>query len=272
MRLYAIFVYIFLYLPIAIIVFFSFNAGRYAMTFKGFSIRWYEKAWNNPFVMDALHASFTVAIISATLACVFGTMTALALQRISGMTRVIFDGLIYIAIMIPGIVIGISTLIALVSTFDFLNPYLAVIGGVFNRDTVPKLELGLVTLIAAHTVFLMSLVVVIIRARLDGMDRSLIEASEDLYATPWVTFRRVTLPQLSPAIIAGFLLSFTFSFDDFIIAFFVAGPNTTLPIYVFSSIRRGITPEVNVIGTAVLLISLVLLFIAQYLMQKNKRL
>jgi spermidine/putrescine transport system permease protein len=101
------------------------------------------------------------------------------------------------------------------------------------------------------------------------MDRSLIEASEDLYATPWRTFLQITLPQLFPAILAGFLLSFTFSFDDFIISFFVAGPNTTLPIYVFSSIRRGITPEVNVIGSMVLGVSLTLLIIAQVLLQRR---
>ena len=109
------------------------------------------------------------------------------------------------------------------------------------------------------------------RARIAGMDRALIEASMDLYATPWRTFYQVTLPQIYPAILAGFLLSFTFSFDDFIISFFVAGPNTTLPIYVFASIRRGITPEVNAIGTMVLCVSLILLVAAQFLLRKRNR-
>ena len=125
----------------------------------------------------------------------------------------------------------------------------------------------LASLIAAHTLFTMALVIVIVRARMQGMDRSLIEASADLYATPWGTFRQVTLPLLLPAVLAGFLLSFTFSFDDFIIAFFVAGSNTTLPIYVFSSIRRGITPEVNAIGTMVLAVSLTLMVLAQALLR-----
>ena len=110
----------------------------------------------------------------------------------------------------------------------------------------------------------MALVIVIVRARLAGMDRSLVEASMDLYATPWATFRQITLPQLVPAIVASFLLSFTFSFDDFVIAFFVAGSTTTLPIYVFSSIRRGVTPEINAIGTTVMLFSLTMLFGAQF--------
>jgi spermidine/putrescine transport system permease protein len=115
----------------------------------------------------------------------------------------------------------------------------------------------------------MALVVIIVRARLAGMDRSLIEASSDLYATPMATFRQVTLPMIFPAILAGFLLSFTFSFDDFIIAFFVAGSETTLPIYVFSSIRRGVTPEINAIGTMVLGVSLLLLITAQLLLQRG---
>jgi len=112
----------------------------------------------------------------------------------------------------------------------------------------------------------MSLVIIMVRARIAGMDRTLIEASTDLYATPWRTFYQITLPQIFPAILSGFLLSFTFSFDDFIISFFVAGANTTLPVYIFSSIRRGITPEVNAIGTMVLAVSLILLMAAQYLL------
>jgi spermidine/putrescine transport system permease protein len=113
----------------------------------------------------------------------------------------------------------------------------------------PSLNLGYGSLIAAHTLFTMALVIVIVRSRLESMDRALIEASTDLYATPLRTFWQITLPQIFPAILAGFLLSFTFSFDDFIIAFFVAGSETTLPVYVFSSIRRGVTPEINAIGT-----------------------
>ena len=108
-------------------------------------------------------------------------------------------------------------------------------------------------------------------ARLQGMDRSLVEASEDLYATPWGTVRQVVLPMLSPAILAGALLAFTFSFEDFIIAFFVAGPDITLPIYVFSAIRRGITPEINAVGTVVLFTSLVLLVVAQWILQRGSR-
>jgi len=269
MRLYSIAVYLFLYVPIGIIVLFSFNSGRHASDFQGLSVKWYGKALSNPFVIDALTTSLIIALSAAVLSSVMGTAAALALQRVRGPMKAMFDGLIYVSIMIPGIVIGIATLIALVTVFNLLNP---ILGTLWPEGVkAPKLSLGYGSVIAAHTLFTMSLVIVLVRARIAGMDRALIEASEDLYASPWRTFIQITLPQLFPAILAGFLLSFTFSFDDFIISFFVAGPNTTLPIYVFSSIRRGITPEVNVIGTVVLGVSLSLLIVAQVLLRRRGR-
>jgi spermidine/putrescine transport system permease protein len=269
MRLYAIFVYLFLYIPIGVIAVFSFNAGRHASQLQGFSTKWYGIALSNPFVMDALETSLIVAFISATCASVFGTMAAVALQGIKGPVRTGFDALIYISVMIPGIVIGIATLIGLVTIFDQLNPLIAAIWP--DGIDPPQLHMGFGSLIAAHTLFLMALVIIIVRARLAGMDRALTEASSDLYATPFGTFRQVTLPLIFPAIMAGFLLSFTFSFDDFIVAFFVAGSETTLPIYVFSSIRRGVTPEINAIGTMVMAASLIMLVTAQILLRRGEK-
>jgi spermidine/putrescine transport system permease protein len=268
MRLYALAVYLFLYLPIAVIAIFSFNAGRHASQFTGFSVQWYGKALSNPFVMEALWTSFVVALCSALIASVFGTMAALALQGVRGRVRAMFDALIYVAVMVPGIVIGIATLIALVTLFGWINPLLAALG---PEGQAPQLSMGLGSLIAAHALFSMALVIIILRARLAGMDRSLMEASADLYAPPLATFRQVTLPLIFPGILAGFLLSFTFSFDDFIIAFFVAGSETTLPIYVFSSIRRGVTPEINAIGTMVLAVSLLLLVAAQVILRRGAK-
>ncbi len=268
MRFYTFLVYGFLYTPIAIIALFSFNAGRHASQFTGFSTKWYGRALANPFVMDALETSLIVALVSATLASIFGTLAAIGLERVRGPVRVVFDALIYIAVMIPGVVIGIATLIALVTVFDQVNPWLA---GIWPTEESPRLSMGIGTLIAAHTMFTMALVIIIVRARLTGLDRALVEAAADLYATPFGVFRQVTLPLIAPAVLAGFLLSFTFSFDDFIIAFFVAGSETTLPIYVFSSIRRGVTPEINAIGTMVLGASLVLLIIAQMILQRRGR-
>lgn len=269
MRLYAFCVYLFLYTPIAIIALFSFNAGRHASQLQGFSIQWYARALKNPFVMDALETSVIVALVSATLASVLGTLAAVGLQGIRGPARAVFDGVIYVAVMIPGIVIGIATLIALVTVFDIVNPWLASFS---SEGAQPlRLSMGLGSLIAAHTMFTMALVIIIVRARLGSLEQSLTEASADLYATPLGTFRQVTLPLIAPAVLAGFLLSFTFSFDDFIIAFFVAGSETTLPIYVFSSIRRGVTPEINAIGTMVMVASLVLLVAAQLILRRGPR-
>lgn len=269
MRAYAICVYLFLYTPIAIIALFSFNAGRHASQLQGFSIQWYGRALKNPFVMEALETSLIVAFISATLASILGTLAAVGLQGIRGPARAVFDAIIYVAVMIPGIVIGIATLIALVTVFDVLNPWLAAIWPEGAKP--PALSMGMGSLIAAHTMFTMALVIIIVRARLGTLEQALGEASADLYATPFGTFRQVTLPLIAPAVLAGFLLSFTFSFDDFIIAFFVAGSETTLPIYVFSSIRRGVTPEINAIGTMVMLASLILLIAAQLILRRGDR-
>ena len=217
-----------------------------------------------------MQTSLLVAFTSALLASLFrNDGRSSRCKAIKGPVRIAFDMLIYVAVMIPGIVIGIATLIGLVTLFDQLNPMLAALWP--EGAQPPKLSMGLGSLIAAHTMFLMALVIIIVRARLAGMDRALTEASSDLYATPFGTFRQVTLPMIFPAVLAGFLLSFTFSFDDFIIAFFVAGSETTLPIYVFSSIRRGVTPEINAIGTMVLAISLILLIAAQVLLRRGER-
>ena len=265
MRAYAIAIYLFLYVPIGIIVLFSFNAGRHASSFQGFSVKWYGKLVSNPFAMEALTTSLIVASTTAVLASVFGTMAALALQGVRGKLRAVYDAMIYVAIMVPGIVIGIATLIALVTVFNLANPAIVTVWPE-SMGKPPRLSLGYFSLIAAHTLFTMALVIVIVRSRLAGMDRALIEASADLYAPPGRTFWQITMPQIFPAVLAGFLLSFTFSFDDFIIAFFVAGSKTTLPVYVFSSIRRGVTPEINAIGTLVLTTSLALLILAQFLL------
>jgi spermidine/putrescine transport system permease protein len=264
MRLYATLIYIFLYAPIAMIVVLSFNAGRQAMVWRGFSVEWYGKAFSNPLIVEALTTSLTIAGSTAVLSACFGTLAALGLERTSGWVNKLFDALIYIAIMVPGIVIGISSLITFVTIFNAVNP-------VLERIWQTRLQMGVWSVIATHVLFNIAVVALLVRARLQGMDRSMAEASEDLYATPFGTFRQIVLPLLAPSILAGALLAFTFSFEDFIIAFFVAGPNVTLPIYVFSAIRRGITPEINAVGTVVLVSSLVLLILAQLVLQRAER-
>ncbi|MBB3317491.1 MULTISPECIES: ABC transporter permease [unclassified Rhizobium] len=266
MRVLVSSVYLFLYTPIALVVLFSFNSGRNASEFVGFSTQWYGKALSNVFLMEALRNSLIVALTSAVLAAIFGTMAAIGMERLGTRMRAVFDGLFAAAIVVPGVVIGIATLVALVEVFGFINPLIAV---VWPGNQPPKLALGYGSIIAAHGLFTMALVTMIVKARIAGLGRDIVEASSDLYATPLTTFRQIVLPQIMPSILAGFLLAFTFSFDDFIIAFFVAGSNTTLPIYVFASIRRGVTPEINAIATMVLVASLALILIARFLMRKK---
>lgn len=264
LRSYSTSLYLFLYAPIALIVLFSFNAGRSGLAFECCSTQWIGRAFGNPFIMEALGNSAFIAFTSAVIATLFGTLAVFGLQRAGPKVRLLFDALTYCAIIVPGIVIGISTLIAFISLFDLINPLLA-----SWLPNVPRLNMGFFTVIAAHSLFTMALVMVIVRSRADSLDKALLEASADLYAPPMQTFWRVTLPQISPAIMAGFLLAFTFSFDDFIIAFFVAGSETTLPIYIFSSIRRGVTPEINAVSTVIICASLALLFTSRSL--QNRR-
>lgn len=266
MRAFVTAVYGFLYLPIALVVLFSFNAGRHASEFTGFSFQWYGRALSNTFLMEALTNSLIVATTSAGLASLCGTAAAIGLGRAGPRTRAVFDALFGAAIVVPGVVIGIATLVALVQLFGIVNPALAAL---WPGDTPPRLSLGYGSIIAAHGLFSTALVTMIVRARLGALGRDMVEASSDLYAGPFTTFRCIVLPQILPAILAGFLLAFTFSFDDFIVAFFVAGSQTTLPIYVFASIRRGVTPEINAIGALVLAASIVLVIAAQLLLRRR---
>lgn len=264
MRALVTVVYLFLYAPIALVVLFSFNSGRSASEFVGFSTQWYGKALGNTFLVTALQNSLIIAFTSAVLAAVFGTMAALGMQRLGARSRAIFDGLFAAAIVVPGVVIGIATLVALVEVFALLNPALTAI---WPGEKAPQFGLGYGSIIAAHGLFSLALVTMIVKARIASLGRDIVEASADLYATPFTTFWQIVLPQILPSILAGFLLAFTFSFDDFIVAFFVAGSKTTLPIYVFASIRRGVTPEINAIATMVLVASLLLILIARLLMR-----
>lgn len=260
-------VYLFLFLPIVVVIVFSFNEGRHVAQITGFSLRWYEEAWTNQFVVRALRTSLTIALVSATIATIIGTLSAIAMNGARPAVRFTFEILVYIAIIVPGIVIGISTLIFAVTAFDLVNP---IIASLLPGDP-PQLTLGLGTVIAAHAMFTSAIVNVLVRTRMAGMDRTLIEASSDLYASPWRTFRQVTIPQLRPAIIAGFLLAFTFSFDDFIVAFFTTGQDQTLPIFLFASIRKGVTPVVNAIATVLLTVTISSLVVAWLVAGRRRR-
>lgn len=266
-NLYTALVFAFLFLPILIVVIYSFNAGRHVTELLGFSTTWYRQAWSDRFLMDALGNSLTIASVTAVLATILGTASALAMDRMGARVRWLFELLTYVAIIVPGIVIGIATLIFIVTALDWLNPWIAY----FTAGGGTELGLGTHSVIAAHTLFTLAIVNVLVRTRIRGMDRTLIEASEDLFATPWRTFLQVTLPQLLPAIVAGGLLAFTFSFDDFIIAFFTSGQDQTVPIYLFASIRRGVSPEVNAIATVLLTVTILAMVTAGLVYRRGQR-
>ena len=261
-RTQAAFVYVFLYLPIFVVVLFAFNDTQgVAARWEGFSTRWFNIALGDPVVMKSLTNSFIVAIPNAILATAFGTMAALGLQRASRRVRTVFDGLTYMSVIVPEVVIALATLVLFATGFDLIETVTGV-----------KLKLGYPTIIAAHVLFNTSLVLLLVRARLSGMDRTLVDASADLFATPWRTFQQITFPQLMPAIVAGFLLSFTFSFDDYVITTFVSGPgSSTLPLFIFGQVRRGVTPETNAIATMILGFTLGMLLIGQVVVRWQSR-
>jgi spermidine/putrescine transport system permease protein len=269
-RFQAILVYAFLYLPIFVVVLFAFNANQQATIWTGFTTDWFGRALENSVALKAVGNSASIAFFNAILATTFGTMAALGLQRVGRKTRAGYDGLIYISIIVPEIVIALATLVFFATAFDLINPVLIAIQG--GGKDVFKFTFGHFTIISAHVLFNTSLVLLLVRARLSGMDRTLVEASQDLFATPWRTFRQITFPQLLPAIVAGFLLAFTFSFDDYVITTFVSGPgSTTLPVYIFGQVKRGVSPETNAIAAMVLAFTVGMLLIGQLLLIWNGR-
>ena len=262
-RLHTGLVYLFLYLPIFVVILFAFNATDTRVTlWRGFSPKWFGIAITDPLVHKYVLNSFIVAVPNAILATLFGTMAALGLQRVGKRLRVAFDGLTYISVVVPEIVIALATLVLFATSFDAIQ----------NLTGGARPGFGYHTIIAAHMLFNISLVLLLVRARLSTMDRTHVEASYDLFAPPWATFKQITLPQLMPAIFAGFLLSFTFSFDDYVITTFTSGPgSTTLPLYIFGAIKKGVTPETNAVATMMLIFTLGMLALGQYVLNRNNR-
>ena len=256
-------VYLFLYLPIVIVVVFSFNGtARRVTNWEGFSLRWYQAVLADKTIQIYLINSLIVGTATAIISTIFGTMAALGLSRTPKWFRVPFDALTYISIIIPELGIALATLVFFAST---IGPE-----GIITSWTGLKIGFGFHTIVSALALFNISLVMLLVRARMSGMDRTHVEASYDLYGTPWRTFWQITFPQLLPAIIAGFLLSFTFSFDDYLITTFVNGQGTsTIPLYVFGQIRRGVTPATNAVAAIMLLITLSILLVGQLLTRRR---
>ncbi len=226
----------FLYIPILILIIYSFNASKLVTVWGGFSLQWYRSMWSNEGLMDAAWITVRVALLSATIGTILGTLAALSLTRFARFPgRMLFSGMIYAPLVMPEVITGLSLLLLFVS-----------IG----------VDRGFWTVVIAHTTFTMCYVAIVVQSRLLTFDRSLEEAALDLGCPPVKTFFRITLPLILPGVVAGWMLAFSLSLDDLVIASFTTGPGaTTLPIKIYSQVRLGVTPEINAICT--ILIALV---------------
>lgn len=242
-------VYLFLHLPLLVLVAFSFNSSRFSVEWTGFTLDWYRALASRPDILNGLRVSLIVGLVTTLLATALGTGLALALGRHRFRGRQVLQSVLYLPLVTPEIVVGISLLILFAGL---------------------KLALGIGTIVIAHVAFSISFVTIVVLARIEGMDQHLEEAAMSLGADEWTTFRRVTFPLLAPGIAAGALLAFTLSFDDYVITSFVAGSgSSTLPVVVYGMVRRNIDPTVNAISTVVLVITSLLIYGADRLSRQS---
>jgi spermidine/putrescine transport system permease protein len=243
-------IYILLYVPILVVIVYSFNDARHSIAWKGFTLKWYSMCLKNTALIDAALNSLSVGTLSATLATILGTLTAITLQRHSFSGKRLLYGGIYVLTVSPDIVMGISLLIFFISI---------------------KLPLGFTTLVAAHITLSLPFVTLTVLARLAKFDNSLIEAAKDLGASEFKAFRHIILPLIMPSVVAGWLLAFTLSIDDVLISFFVAGPGyEVLPLKIYSMVRLGVKPDTNALSAIMFTVTLVLILLAQFLNQVRR--
>jgi len=234
-------VYTFLYAPLVVVVVFSFNDSKLNAEWVGFTLDWYRKLFANAEMLHAAANSLLIALVSSALATVLGTMAGIAMHRFRSR---LLPFMTLTPVAMPEILLGVSLLIFFISVFG-------------------EESLSLLTVIIAHTTFCIGFVAIIVRSRLAGMDESIFEAARDLGATPWQTFRLVTLPLIMPGVIAGALMAFTLSIDDFVITFFTAGAGVpTLPLTIYTMIKIAVTPEVNAVSTLLMLLTLTMIVLA----------
>jgi spermidine/putrescine transport system permease protein len=244
-NLFIALVILFLFLPIFVLVLFSFNQSEMNIVFTGFTTEWYDRMWKNAELMDAFYNTLFIAVTSTIISTVLGTLAAVGLKKFKFFGRKFINNLIYIPIVISEIVLGLALL------------------AVFSLTQV---ELGLWSVLIAHVTFSTPFVINSVRSVLFSIPDSVEEAAEDLGASRWQTFFRVTLPLLKPGIYSGAILAFTLSLDDVVVSYFTAGPGTnTLPLYIYSIIKTGITPDVNALTTLMLAVTILLLFASYYI-------
>jgi spermidine/putrescine transport system permease protein len=244
-------VYAFLYIPILVVIIFSFNNARFSTDWNGFTLKWYETLFKNQPLIDAVYNSLQVAVSAATLATIMGSLAALCIHRYKFTGKKILHGCIYMLTISPDIVMGIALLIFFVSI---------------------NIELGFTTLLIAHVTLAMPFVTLTILARLSAFNEHLIEAARDLGASEVKSFLYVLLPLTAPAVAAGWLLSFTLSLDDVLISFFVTGPSfEILPLKIYSMVRLGVKPDINALSAIMFSLTLVLIILAQTLANPHKK-
>jgi spermidine/putrescine transport system permease protein len=248
-KLYSLLIYIFLYLPILILIVYSFNSSKYGTSWQGLTLDWYKKLYSNNLLIDSTKNSFLIAGLSASISTLIGTISALGLYSYRFKGRKIFSSIVYVLAISPDIIMGISLLI------------------LFN---LANMNLGFYSLLLAHITLNLPFVIIIVIARLKTFNKNLINAAKDLGASEWTIFSRIILPLTLPSIISAWLLAFTLSLDDVVISFFVTGPNfEVLPLTLFSMAHLGIKSEINALCTVIFVVTLVLIFISHFIFRRK---
>jgi spermidine/putrescine transport system permease protein len=253
-------VLVFLYAPIVLLTIYSFSGARNPGQWGGFTLDWYRALGDDTRVQDAIWISVKVALLSTVVSVVLGTMAALALERFTFRGKQVFDALLYLPIIIPDVTMAVMMLLFFTQAFDLLDSWFGV-----------RIAKGFGTIVVSHIAFNIAFVSIVVRARIAGMDSTLEQAAADLYASRWKAFRYVTFPQIVPGVLGGALLALTLSLDDVVVTQFVAGPgSTTLPVYVFSLIRKGVTPLINAVSVVMLAASLLLVIGSLFAQRANE--
>jgi len=247
-------IFVMLYVPIVTLIAFSFNTDKRGIVWRGFTLDNYAKAWNNAALIEAMTNSLVIAFLATIIATVLGAMVALFLWRFRFPFKSAYEGFMALPIVIPEICMGVALLLFFINT------------GMMDAVVAWPWPFNLANIVIAHVAFCFPFVAVVVRSRLVGFNRQLEEASKDLGASEWQTFWNILVPFMKPGLIAGALLAFTLSLDDFVITFFTSGPETvTFPVKVYSLVRRGVSPEINAASTVLIVITVVATFIAMKL-------
>ncbi len=243
-------IYLFLYLPVIVLIVYSFNGSKFSVIWHGVTLKWYIALFHDTALLEITRNSVVVASLASTIATIIGALGAVSLFRYRFFGKKLVNGLVFTLIVVPDLIFGISLLILY---------------------ALAKIQLGFSTLLIAHVTFCIPFVVVTVLSALHGTDRKIFEAARDLGATDFVIFSKIILPLILPALVAGWLLSFTLSIDDVIISFFVTGPSfQILPLYIFSQVHLGITPEINALCSLIFVLTLILAISSQIILRRRR--